>query len=188
MLDLRYCPPEVATQIADYPLHLIEVRSYPHIERFHSDLQYVFGFLQRDREKEELYHYVTENQAAFSHLDGAAYQMIRVMSRSRRLLGEKEEYENEEGEYDMCQALLDMREESKEEGKREGISIGRTEGISIGRTEGISIGRTEGITIGRSEGISLGKQVFRLWLAGKPEEEIAKACGISVEEVREILL
>ena len=73
-----------------------------------------------------------------------------------------------------------MREESKEEGKREGISIGRTEGISIGRTEGI--------TIGRSEGISLGKQVFRLWLAGKPEEEIAKACGISVEEVREILL
>ena len=164
MLDLRYCPPEVATQIADYPLHLIEVRSYPHIERFHSDLQYVFGFLQRDREKEELYHYVTENQAAFSHLDGAAYQMIRVMSRSSRLLGEKEEYENEEGEYDMGQALLDMREESKEEGKREGISIGRTEGIS------------------------LGKQVFRLWLAGKPEKEIAKACGISVEEVQEILL
>ena len=191
MLDLRHCPTEVARQIADYPLHLIEVREYPRLERFHSDLQYVFGFLQRDRRKEELYQYVAENRAAFSHLDGAAYQMIQVMSHSSGLLKEKEEYENEEGEIDMCQALLDMREEcisiGKEKGREEGISIGREEGISIGKEAGISIGRTEGISIGRADGIRLAKRIYQMRMAEKSEEEIASACGISVEEVREIL-
>ena len=170
-------------QIADYPLHLIEVREYPRLERFHSDLRYVFGFLQRDREKDKLYQYVTGNRAAFSHLDGAAYQMIQVMSHSSGLLKEKEEYENEEGEIDMCQALLDMREEcisiGKEKGREEGISIGREEGISIGRDEG----RREGISIGKQ----LTKQVFRLLMAGKSEKEIAETCSISIEEVKDIL-
>ena len=170
-------------QIADYPLHLIEVREYPRLERFHSDLQYVFGFLQRNRRKEELYQYVAENRAAFSHLDGAAYQMIQVMSHSSGLLKEKEEYENEEGEIDMCQALLDMREEcisiGKEKGREEGISIGKEEGISIGRDEG----RREGISIGKQ----LTKQVFRLLMAGKSEKEIAETCSISIEEVKDIL-
>ena len=203
MLICVHCPPEMARQITDYPLHLIEVREYPRLERFHSDLRYVFGFLQRDRRKEELYQYVTENRAAFSHLDGAAYQMIQVMSHSSGLLNEKEEYENEEGEINMCQALLDMREEcisiGKEKGREEGISIGREEGISIGKEkgiligkkEGISIGRTEGISVGRKEGISIGKQmtkqVFRLWIAGKTEKEIAETCEIPIEEVKEIL-
>ena len=187
MLDLRHCPPEMARQIADYPLRLIEVREYPRLERFHSDLRYVFGFLQRDRRKEELYQYVTENRAVFSRLDGAAYQMIQVMSHSSGLLKEKEEYENEEGEIDMCQALLDMREEcisiGKEKGREEGISIGREEGISIGKEKGILIGKKEGISIGKQ----LTKQVFRLWIDGKTEKEIAETCEISIEEVKEIL-
>ena len=159
MLDLRHCPPEVARQIADYPLHLIEVREYPRLERLHSDLRYVFGFLQRDQKKEELYQYVTENRDIFSHLDGVAYQMIQVMSHSSELLKEREAYENEKGEIDMCQALLDMREEY--------ISIGKEEGISIGR--------------------QLTKQVFQLFMAGKSEKKIAETCGISVEEVKDIL-
>ena len=171
MLDLRECPPEVARQIADYPLRLIEVREYLRLERFHSDLRYVFGFLQRDRRKEELYQYVMENRAVFSHLDGVAYQMIQVMSHSSKLWKNREVYENEEGEIDMCQALLDMREEC--------ISIGQEKG----REEGISIGRTEGISIGKQ----LTKQVFRLYMAGKSEKEIAEICKISVSEVKEIL-
>ena len=187
MLDLSHCPPEFAQRIADYPLYLIEVREYPHIERFRSDLRYVFGFLQRDREKEALYQYVTENRAVFSHLDGTAYQMIQVMSHFSGLLKEKEEYENEEGEIDMCQALLDMREEcisiGKEKGREEGISIGREEGISIGKEKGILIGKKEGISIGKQ----LTKQVFRLWIDGKTEKEIAEACEIPMEEVKEIL-
>ena len=44
--------------------------------------------------------------------------MIQVMSHSSGLLKEKEEYENEEGEIDMCQALLDMREECISIGKQ----------------------------------------------------------------------
>ena len=87
----------------------------------------------------------------------------------------------------MCQALLDMREEcisiGKEKGREEGISIGREEGISIGKEKGILIGKKEGISIGKQ----LTKQVFRLWIDGKTEKEIAEACEIPIEEVKEIL-
>lgn len=83
----------------------------------------------------------------------------------------------------MCQALLDMREECISIGKEKG----REEGISIGKEAGISIGRTEGISIGRADGIRLAKRIYQMRMAEKSEEEIASACGISVEEVREIL-
>ena len=104
-------------QIADYPLHLIEVRSIPGWRGSTAICSMCSGSCSGTAGKEELYQYVAENRAAFSHLDGAAYQMIQVISHSSGLLKEKEEYENEEGGIDMCQALLDMREEC--------ISIGK---------------------------------------------------------------
>ena len=47
----------------------------------------------------------------------------------------------------MCKAMMEIIEESKEEG----IRIGREEGIRIGREEGIRISREEGIRIGRQQ-------------------------------------
>lgn len=72
---------------------------------------------------------------------------------------EKENYENDGGDYDMCQALLDMMEDSK----------------------------AQGISIGESRGIQLAKEVIRLQMAGKSAEEIAAICQISAEKVEEIL-
>ena len=167
MLDLENCPPEVSQQIIDYPLHLIEVRNYPHMEKFQTDLRYTFGFLHRAENKQELMEYVSENESVFSHLDGNAYQLLRVMSNSGKILREKENYENDGGDYDMCQALLDMMEDSK--------------------AQGISIGEARGISIGESRGIQLAKEVIRLQMAGKSAEEIAAICQIPAEKVEEIL-
>ena len=180
MMDLDNCPREVAGRIGDYPLQLVEVRKYPHSEWFRSDLQYVFGFLQRDRDKEGLQKYVNENAEAFSHLDGSTYQMIRVMSHSRKILKRKENYRREEGDYDMCQALREMMEDSE--------AIGEARGISIGEARGISIGEVRGISIGEVRGIQLARQVISLQKEGKMDQEIAQLCGIEVEKVREILL
>ena len=44
MMDLSTLPEEVREKIADYPIHLIDVRRYPHAERFRTDLKLVFGF------------------------------------------------------------------------------------------------------------------------------------------------
>ena len=61
MMDLNTLPEEVREKIADYSVHLIDVRRYPHAERFRTDLKLVFGFLQRASEPEELTEFIEEN-------------------------------------------------------------------------------------------------------------------------------
>ena len=60
----------------------------------------------------------------------------------------KSQNENQREEYDMCQALREIREDFFNEGKAEG----RAEGKAEGRAEGIKEGREEGHEAGIKEG------------------------------------
>lgn len=51
----------------------------------------------------------------------------------------------------------------------------------------IITGMKEGIKQGKKEGLKLAREIFRLYRAGISPEQIAKECGVSVEEVKEIL-
>lgn len=51
----------------------------------------------------------------------------------------------------------------------------------------IITGMEEGIKQGKKEGLKLAREIFRLYRAGISPEQIAKECGVSVEEVKEIL-
>ena len=50
----------------------------------------------------------------------------------------KKQSENQKEEYDMCQALREIREEFFNEGREEGIKEGRAEGRNEEREAGIS--------------------------------------------------
>ncbi|MEM7536889.1 MAG: Uma2 family endonuclease, partial [Chloroflexota bacterium] len=56
----------------------------------------------------------------------------------------------------------EIMEESREEGKEEGIAIGEERGIAIGKEEGIAIGKEEGIAIGEERGIEQGARTMLL--------------------------
>ena len=64
----------------------------------------------------------------------------------------KSQNENQREEYDMCQALREIREDFFNEGKAEGRAEGRAEGIKEGREEGRAEGKAEGREEGRAEG------------------------------------
>lgn len=69
----------------------------------------------------------------------------------------REKYKSQNGdreEYNMCQALREIREDFFNEGKAEGREEGRAEGKAEGRAEGIREGREEG----RAEGIKEGRE------------------------------
>ena len=68
----------------------------------------------------------------------------------------KSQNENQREEYDMCQALREIREDFFNEGKAEGREEGRAEGREEGREEGRAEGREEGIKEGREEGHQAG--------------------------------
>lgn len=67
----------------------------------------------------------------------------------------------------MCDALKELLSEELQEANARGKSEGRSEG--------------------RSEGITLAKQVFKLSAQGFQPAAIAEKCGISLEQVNEIL-
>ena len=124
MMDLETYPPEFRDMVVDYPIHILEVRKYPRLEDFHTDLQYVFGFLQNAEDKEALHAYITAHNEVFEDLSEDAYDMISVMSHSEELQNIRKTYDGQGG-HDMCQAIKEMIEDGRLDGRREG----RQEGI-----------------------------------------------------------
>lgn len=187
MLDLSGVPKELEGMVNDYPIHLLEVRRYQHLEKFQTDLKYVFGFLQNEQDGKKLKEYIEENRMALEHIQEDAYGLISVTSHSKELERMKEMNRNEEGDYDMCKGLRewmeDERRQGEENGKEIGIKIGEENGKEIGKQIGIKIGEENGKKIG----IRLAKQVIRMQLSGTSRAEIAEKCQITMKEVDMIL-
>lgn len=59
--------------------------------------------------------------------------------------------------------------------------------LITGREQGRSEGLQQGLTQGRSEGLKLAKDILRLHRAGVSPDKIAEECGVSVEQVMDIL-
>ena len=137
-------------------MFLMEVRCLEDLERFRTDLKYVFGYLQNTSNKENMREYIEANQAAFEHMPEDAYDFMSSMSHSRELKKLKEKYVNREGDMNMCKAIREMIEE------------GRQEGESHGKKLGLILACT--FLYKKSE--------------GKTEEEIAQECGCPIEDVR----
>lgn len=131
MLNVNDYPLELQSMIVDHPIHLLEVRKFQRLESFETDIRYVFGFLQQEKNKVELASYVERNREVFSNLTEEAYDMISVMSQSKALNMRKNEYESEGGGYNMCQAIQEMIEDGRIEGWNAGKKEGREEGVSI---------------------------------------------------------
>ena len=161
MMKLNTLPEEVREKIADYPIHLIDVRRYPHAERFRTDLKLVFGFLQRASEPEELTEFIEENTKEFSSLTEDAYDMIASMSKTGELKELKKDVGQED--YNMCKAIDMMVADGEKRGEARGIKLGEERGIETGRN------------------------IFRLYRKGYKQNEIAEALKISLERVKEFL-
>lgn len=123
MMDIEDYPIELQGFIEDYHIHLLEVRKFSNLEYFHTDLKYVFGFLQNEKSKEELETYVQKNSAVFEDLCEDAYDMISVMSHSSKLIEYKQGNMSNKGGSNMCQAILEMIEDGRQEGIQEGIKV-----------------------------------------------------------------
>lgn len=112
--------PENISQIQAYSLNLIEVREYQKTDKFRTDIGEVFGFLQNDSSKELLEKYIEKHKEVFSDMREDAYDLICIMSHTKRLRDLKIKYQEPGGNYNMCKAIDEMVQESRNEGKLEG--------------------------------------------------------------------
>ena len=93
----------------------------------------------------------------YAHLSKETWEAIATMT-GRNFFEEnmetyKSQNENQREEYDMCQALREIREDFFNEGKAEGRAEGKAEGREEGRAEGHEAGIREGREEEREAGI-----------------------------------
>lgn len=100
-------------------MNILDVRNYEHLDYFKTDIQQVFGFIQRSDDKKELAEYVNHHANVFSNLPEDAYNLITVMTHTEKLEQLRETVRTEGGDVDVCKAIQDMIEDGKIEGKVE---------------------------------------------------------------------
>ena len=173
LLNMDALLPELREFVADYPLYVLEVGSYPHVDRFRTDLRLVFGFLQNADKKEKLRNFAEMERKGLENLAEDAYDLISVLSDTEELKRLKKKNQAGKETVNMCKAIDDMIADARNEGISQGISRGISQGISQGITRGMQEGREE-----------LLKELLRKKLARNLDvESIARELEMDVEEV-----
>ena len=117
LLDFTDIPEQLKPLVNDYKIHLIEIRKIKDTDVFKTDLKQVFDFIRYSKDKKKLRE-LMETDSAYQNLDEDAYDMIALYTKSKELLEIKNE--NREGEsVNMCQAIKEMLEDEREEGRME---------------------------------------------------------------------
>lgn len=127
MLAIDNLPPPLQKFIADYPLHILEVRRFEDFENFHTDFRSICGFLRHAQDADALSRYITEHKEDFTNLPRDTIQLISQYSNSSELLEniQDDTYQTDEGGVNMCKALDDLMERNL----NKGIEIGTERGI-----------------------------------------------------------
>ena len=158
MMEFRAETDPLREYFADYPTNLFCVNEQKEFESFHTELRELLRAMNYRKDKRKFLS--LEKDERYAHLSKETWEAIATMT-GRSFFEEnreiyKSQNENQREEYDMCQALREIREdffnEGKAEGRAEGKAEGREEGRAEGREEGIKEGREEGHQAGIKEG------------------------------------
>lgn len=158
MMDLESIPEEIKERINNYPIYILEVRSYPDIEKFQSDIREVFGFVQTAKDKDALMQFVEKHREQFEHLEEDAYDLIAALTGSAELADSKMQRKNEGGTFNMCEGIRALIEDGIQRGKIDGIRQG-----------------------GRSKAETVAHNMF---LRGMTAEDTAAICEEDIELIR----
>lgn len=107
---------------ADYPMRLICVNELVDCSGFRTSLKELFQLLPYRKNKRELKRLLQENPE-YRRMDAETARTIGELMGVEGFMEKEEQYRNGEG-YNMCQALQEMMEDSRQEGITEGIKEG----------------------------------------------------------------
>lgn len=123
MLDFSDLPEEVRNVVADYPIHVLDVRRFKDSEKLETEARLFFGMLQRDEDTDKCIEYWEENREAFQNISDDTYDAIATFTRSEKLLENCQVYTNEEGGIDMCKAFEGLILQGEERGEQKMMQL-----------------------------------------------------------------
>ena len=111
---------------ADYPMRLVCANELADCSGFRTSLRELFAILFCRRDKERLKELLEKNPA-YRRMDEETARTIGVLMGIKNFGENEERFKTEEG-YDMCQAIREMMEDSRQEGIAEGETRGEIKG------------------------------------------------------------
>ena len=118
MLDFTDIPEGLKEMVADYPIHLVEIRELEDTSVFKTDVKQVFDFIRCSNDKKALKELVKTDDY-YKNMEEDAFDVAVQYTNATELIEAKEYYEKD-GEVDMCKALTELIEDGREEGREEG--------------------------------------------------------------------
>ena len=169
--------PEILSLVPDYRINLFspaEIKD-EELDKLQSNLKEVMLFIKYSKDKRKLQE-LTSQRPGFRSLELKAARVIDSIT------GINLRFTETEGRVNMCQAVQEMCDDARAEGRQAGLAEGRTAGLAEGRTAGLAEGRTEGRTEGLQEQAMLTAQRMLQDPRFSPED-ISRFSGLSLEDV-----
>ena len=169
--------PEILSMVPDYRINLFspaEIKD-EELDKLQSNLKEVMLFIKYSKDKRKLQD-LTSQSPGFRSLELKAARVIDSIT------GINLRFTETEGRVNMCQAVQEMCDDARAEGRQAGLAEGRTAGLAEGRTAGLAEGRTEGRTEGLQEQAMLTAQRMLQDPRFSPED-ISRFSGLSLEDV-----
>ncbi len=137
MMDFQGAPPEWKDHFHDYQMSLFCADEVEDLSCFKTGLKQFLEVSALRKNRKELVE--LWNREEYRHLDRDTAEVIAVITDANDVLEQLDRYEKE-GEYDMCQAMDEWKEELLESGTKIGIETGIMRSIrSIMHTMALSI-------------------------------------------------
>ena len=130
MMEFRAETDSLREYFADYPANLFCVNEQEEFECFHTELRELLRAMNYRKDKRKFLS--LEKDERYAHLSQETWEAIATMTGRSFFEENRETYKSQNGdqeEYNMCQALREIREDFFNEGKEEGREEEREVGI-----------------------------------------------------------
>ena len=133
MMEFRAETDPLKEYFSDYPANLFCVNEQKEFECFHTELRELLRAMNYRKDKRKFLS--LEKDERYAHLSKETWEAIATMTGRSFFEENRETYKSQNGdqeEYNMCQALREIREDFFNEGKAEGREEGREEEREVG--------------------------------------------------------
>lgn len=105
----------------DYPFHLYCMNEENNCEKYHTELGLLFEMLKCRGNKMKLLE-LMEQKESYQHIGGETLKVASVMMNAPKIWNNRTKYiGREKEEFNMCQAIRELVEDGRQEGRQEGI-------------------------------------------------------------------
>lgn len=134
LLDIKRNAERILPFVSDYKLNVFDYHEYENFGQFHSELQSVFEFLRYCNDKKLLGEKLEQEKERYGKLSSQAKVLLTKLTNIKKIPDVTED-EFRKGDFDMCKAFEDMKEEGRIAGEKQGrareiVELGQEFGLS----------------------------------------------------------